>query len=101
MGQSLNARNSNLARKGFGFMRAVLFAVAFAAFLASLFAQGESADVYRTAGRITLGAALLIALPFELLDGHRDRKAMKERARTMTALQRVSSGLNDRLSDQR
>jgi Na+/melibiose symporter-like transporter len=96
MTQSTKTRTSSFARKAFGFVRAMLFALACFALLASLFAQNGNAEVYRITGWVALGTASLIALPFEFLDGRRNRKAMKERARAMTRLQRVSSGLNDR-----
>lgn len=96
MTQSSMARNSSFAGKAFGLARAVLSTLACLALLASLLAQSGNAEVYRITGWIALGTASLIGLPFEFLERRRNRKAIKESARAMNRLQRVSSGLNDR-----
>jgi hypothetical protein len=95
MAQSLIDQNLGLPRNAFKFARAILSALACLALSASMFGPDSSAEFYRITGWTALGVASLIALPFELLDGCRNKRALKEKART-TRLQRVSSGLNDR-----
>lgn len=96
MAQSLKARKLNLIRTAFKLVRAALSAVACLALLASLFGPDSSTEFYRFTGWAALGIASLIALPFEFLDRRRSKRVMKERAKTMTSLQRVSSGFDDR-----
>lgn len=96
MPQSLIDRNPSPPRNAFRFARAILSAFACLALLASLFGPDSSTEFYRITGWTALSVASLIALPFEFLDGRRNKRAMKERTRTMTSLQRVRSGLNDR-----